>query len=90
LKVLHEKDPRSLDVLRWLAEYNKSIANYKIEILYRTDISLLDPWNADNYFMLGAAYKQIGDSVNLNKMLDKINSFAPNSEIAKKALIELG
>jgi O-antigen ligase len=88
--VLHEKDPRGLDVLRWLAEYNKSIANYKTEILYRTDISLLDPWNADNYFMLGMAYKQIGDSVNSNKMRDKINSFAPNSEIAKKALIELG
>jgi O-antigen ligase len=88
--VLHEKDPRSLDVLRWLAEYNKSIANYKTEILYRTDISLLDPWNADNYFMLGIAYKQIGDSVNSNKMRDKINGFAPNSEIAKKALIELG
>lgn len=88
--VLNEKDPRNLDVLRWLAEYNKSVANYKSEILYRSNISLLDPWNADNYLMLGIAYKQTGDSPNSNKMLDKIKSFAPNSEIAKKALIELG
>jgi O-antigen ligase len=87
---LHEKDPRNLDVLRWLAEYNKSIANYENEILFRTDISLFDPWNANNYLMLGMAYKQTGDSVNSKKMLDKINSFAPNSDIAKKALIELG
>jgi tetratricopeptide (TPR) repeat protein len=87
---LYEKDPRNLDVLRWLAEYNKSIANYKNEILFRTDISLLDPWNANNYLMSGIAYKQIGDLENSKKMLDKINSFAPNSDIAKKALIELG
>jgi tetratricopeptide (TPR) repeat protein len=87
---LYEKDPRNLYILRWLAEYNKSIANYKNEISFRTDISLLDPWNANNYLMLGIAYKQIGDSENSIKMLDNINSFAPNSDIAKKALIELG
>ena len=87
---LYEKDPRNLDILRWLAEYNKSITNYKNEILYRTDVSLLDPWNANNYLMLGTAYKQIGDSLSSKKMLDKINSFAANSDIAKKALIELG
>jgi hypothetical protein len=86
---LHEKDPRNLDMLRWLAEYNKSIAKYENEILFRTDISLFDPWNATNYLMLGIAYKQTGDSVNSKKMLDKINSFAPNSDVAKKALIEL-
>jgi putative inorganic carbon (HCO3(-)) transporter len=90
IKLLYGQNPRDLDILRWLAEYNKSISNYKSEILYRTRISLLDPWNADNYLMLGTAYKKIGDSRNSRRMLDKIISFATNSDTAKKAVIELG
>lgn len=87
---LHEKDPRNLDILRWLAEYSKSLGDYNSEIKFRTDISLLDPWNADNYLLLGIAYNQTGNLENSKKMLNKIISFAPNSDISKKAITELG
>lgn len=89
IKTLYENDPRNLEVLRWLAEYSKSEGNYKNEILFRSEISVLDPWNANNFLMLGVAYKQMGDLASSKAMLKKIISFTPNSEIAKKALIEL-
>ena len=90
IAVLHKNDPRNLDILRWLAEYHKSKMDYKSEVSSRNDISVLDPWNADNYLSLGVAYKQMGDLSNSKRMLEKIMSFAPNSDIAKKALTELG
>jgi tetratricopeptide (TPR) repeat protein len=86
---LYQSDPRNLDVLRWLSEYSKAVARYDNEILYRSSISLLDPWNADNYLLLGIAYKQIGDVNKSKNMLEKILSFAPNSDVAKKAITEL-
>ena len=89
IKVLYENDPRNLEVLRWLADYSKSEGNYKNEILFRSEISVLDPWNANNFLMLGVAYKQMGDLASSKEMLKKIISFTPNSEIAKKALVEL-
>ena len=88
--VLHKNDPRNLDILRWLAEYHKSKLDYKNEVSYRNDISVLDPWNASNYLMLGTAYRQMGNLEYSKKMLDKIISFAPNSDISKKAMTELG
>ena len=89
IKALYENDPRNLEVLRWLADYSKSEGNYKNEILFRSEISVLDPWNANNFLMLGVAYKQMGDLASSKEMLKKIISFTPNSEIAKKALAEL-
>jgi O-antigen ligase len=89
IMVLHRNDPRNLDLLRWLSEYSKSKSDYKNEVLYRTNISLLDPWNADNYFLLGIAYKQIGELDTAKNMFEKIIEFAPKSEVAKIAATEL-
>lgn len=88
ISALNEVDPRNLDLLEWLADYHKSIADYKTEIMLRDEISLYDQWNANNYLMLGIAYKQIGDIANSKNMLQKINSFAPNSDAATKAKLE--
>ena len=86
---LHEKDPRNLDVLRVLAEYEKSRNNTSNEIAYRVKIAKLDPWNAVNYYDLGLLYKQQGDGENLAKIREKIISFASNTEIAEKAKVDL-
>jgi tetratricopeptide (TPR) repeat protein len=89
LKLLHENDPRNLDVLRVLADYENSNRNIPNEINYRNQIAELDPWNAENYYNLGKLYKQQGDSFNLLKMKEKILSFALNTEIADKAKADL-
>jgi O-antigen ligase len=86
---LHEKDPRNLDVLRVLAEYEKSRNNASNEIIYRVKIAKLDPWNAVNYYDLGLLYKQQGDVENLAKIREKIISFTSNTEIADKAKVDL-
>jgi O-antigen ligase len=86
---LHEKDPRNLDYLRWLIEYEKSKKNSDNELEYRELIVRLDPWNAINYFEMGLIYKQKGDLVKMMNMKEKILDFASSTEIADKAVSEL-
>ena len=69
---LHEKDPRNLDHLRWLIEYEKIKKNSDNELEYRELIVRLDPWNAINYFEMGLIYKQKGDLVKMVNMKEKI------------------
>jgi hypothetical protein len=49
----------------------------------------LDPWNLDNYLRLGYLYRDVGDTSNMQKMLEKITSTAPNHIIATTALQQL-
>jgi putative inorganic carbon (HCO3(-)) transporter len=86
---LHEKDPRNLDNLRWLVEYEKSKKNSEKELEYRQMITKLDPWNAVNYFEMGLIYKQKNDQQNMIKMREIILNFAAATEIADKAAQEL-
>lgn len=86
---LHEKDPRNLDHLRWLVEYEKIKKNSDNELEYRELIARLDPWNAINYFEMGLIYKQKGDLVKMVDMKEKILNFASNTEIADEAIREL-
>jgi len=55
----------------------------------RNKLSLLDPWNADNYLQLLYMYKSSGDLINAQLMRDKILSFAPGTAQAKSAIEEL-
>jgi len=89
LVALHNDDPRNLDVIRVLAEYEKSIKNLDNEIYYKLKIMKLDPWNAFNYYELGLLYKQQGNINDVQKMKEKILSFAPNTDIALKAKADL-
>jgi len=86
---LHKKDPRNLDYLRWLIEYEKIKKNSDNELEYRELIVILDPWNAINYFEMGLIYKQKGDLVKMVNMKEKILNFASNTEIADEAIREL-
>ena len=86
---LHKKDPRNLDYIRWLIEYEKSKKNLDNELEYRELIVSLDPWNAINYFEMGLIYKQKGDLVKMMNMKEKILNFASSTEIADKSIREL-
>lgn len=89
IKILHRNYPRNLSFLNWLAEYKNSTKAFSEEVSFRRSISVLDPWNAENYLKLGIAYRQLGELENAKRMYEKITSFAPESEIAKTAAVEL-
>ena len=89
IRILLSTDPKNLNYLEWLALYEQDLGNYNFAITHRTQIVQFDPWNAQNYLYLGVLYKQIGDSENRVKMLNKILSFAENTDISKLARTEL-
>jgi O-antigen ligase len=84
-----ESDPRNLDALTLLASASEQSRDLNRAIEYRLKIANLDPWNAVNYLQLGRYYKSTGDSTKMNEMLNKIISFAPNTDQAKAAKSEL-
>jgi hypothetical protein len=92
LGVLNEvikTDPRNLDALTSLSEFNQQLGNLEEVITYRLQISTYDPFNAANYLQLGRNYKALGNVSKMNEMRAKILSFAPNTEEAKQAISEL-
>jgi tetratricopeptide (TPR) repeat protein len=89
IRILLNTDPKNLNYLEWLALYEQGLGNYNSAITHRKQIGQFDPWNAQNYLNLGVLYKQIGDSENKVKMLNKVLSFAENTEISKLARTEL-
>ena len=86
----HKDDPRNPDYLQGLANFEESKQNIQSAISVRNKISIIDPWNADNYLKLLVLYKNNGDLGNANEMKNKILNFAPNTDIAKTALETLG
>lgn len=84
-----EDDPRNLDALTILAEYNKGLGQMNKAISYRLEIAKFDPWNAKNYYQLGLLYKSVGDLSSMENMKIKINSFASNDPIAVQAATDL-
>jgi tetratricopeptide (TPR) repeat protein len=89
LRNLHSSDPRDLDVLRNLGEYEIQLGNDAQAINYFEKIKVLDQWNAHNYLTLGRLYKKTGDISKMNQMKEKIISFAASTEDGKNAVIEL-
>jgi O-antigen ligase len=89
LKEVIQSDPRNLDALTALAEFNQQLGNLDEVIKYRSLIAQHDPFNATNYLQLGRSYKSIGNVAKMNEMRSKILSFAPNTEEAKQAISEL-
>jgi hypothetical protein len=49
----------------------------------------LDPHNAKNYYQLGLNYKSLGDYVNMEKMKNKVLSFAKDTPEGAAALKDL-
>ena len=84
-----ETDPRNIDNLQILAAFSEQLKNTSDTVKYREAISKLDPWNADNYLKLGLAYKDLGKFNEMQEILNKIESFASNTEEAKSARTNL-
>jgi O-antigen ligase len=84
-----EDDPRNLDALAILAEYNKGIGQVNKAISNRLEIAKFDPWNAKNYYQLGLLYKSVGDLSSMENMKIKIESFASKDPIASQAATDL-
>jgi tetratricopeptide (TPR) repeat protein len=89
LKEVVLSDPRNLDALTALAEFNQQLGNLDEVNKYRLQMAKYDPFNAANYLQLGRNYKSLGDIAKMNEMLVKIMSFAPETEEAKQANLEL-
>jgi O-antigen ligase len=89
LDKLVASDPRNIDAVSLSADFYESIKNYEKAIQLRLKLSKYDPYGAINYLKLGRLYKMTGDLVNQQRMLDKIESFAPLTEEAKIARVEL-
>ena len=88
IESVYSADPRSLDALALLASTREQVKDVTKAIEYRNNIAGLDPWNAENYLQLGRLYKSIGDTGNMEVILSKILSFAPNSDQGKLAKAE--
>ena len=83
-----KNNPRNLYALDAVALLSKEIKDPTAEIQARKSIEKLDPWNGKNYLKLMILYKAAGDITTSQLMLDKILSFAPDTNEAKSALEE--
>ena len=88
-KKIYLQNPRNLDALLLFALTYEQLNNLPEATSYREKIAELDPWNAQNYLVLGKYYKQQGDLTKSKLMLEKILSFAATHQIADLAKIEL-
>jgi len=86
---LYVKDPKNLDYIRSLAMIAEKNNDNNTAIKFRKLIAEYDPWNADNFLLLGLNYKVIGEFTSMNTMLDKIVKIAPNHLIAETAKLQL-
>jgi O-antigen ligase len=89
IKKLNLQDPRNLDYLEALAYFAAQRNDIETAIKSNIEIIKFDPWNAVNYVELGARYSEIGNKEEARKMFLTVLDFAPNSEQAKIAKIEL-
>ena len=85
---LFESNPRNIYALDALALLYSGIKDPAAEIQARKIIEKLDPWNGKNYLQLMTLYKTAGDITNAQLMLNKILSFAPDTNEAKSAIEE--
>jgi tetratricopeptide (TPR) repeat protein len=89
IEEIYANDPRNLEALNALILISEQLGKNDEAVNYRLTMAELDPWNAKNYLGLGKIYKILGDSEKSRDMLEKIMSFAPDTEEAKQANLEL-
>jgi len=77
-------EPRNLDYLTTRAFFAEYLNDFELALTDREKISRLNPYNASNYKFLVASYLKTGRMSEAKIILDEVNSFAPNSEIAKE------
>lgn len=86
IKIMSESDTNNLYYINWLASYYAEKSDLVREIDARVRIAKLDPWNADNYLLLGLAYLKSGDKNKAVEIKQKIILFAPGTSVSQKAI----
>ena len=89
LEEVNKIDKKNIFALDLLAAYYYEIGKTNLAIEQRMRIISLDPWGANNYYLLGLLYLDSGDLEKMEKMREKVLSFAANTEIGSKAKTEL-
>jgi len=75
-------EPRNLEYLTTRAYFAEYLNDFELAIIDREKISILNPYNGVNYKFLVSSYLKTGRISEANNILNKVNSFAPNTEIA--------
>ena len=86
LSDLIESDPRCLTCLKVRAEVYELNTNWESALKTYKLIANLDPWNAENYLRIANAHAVLGQKQAAINSLDKILTFAGNTEIGIRAL----
>jgi O-antigen ligase len=89
LDQLLEQDPTNLIYLSAKAYYQEGYNNIPGSIKTREMIEDNDPWNADNYFVLGLLHLKSGNSERATYYKSKVLAIADNTEIGTRAKNEL-
>jgi tetratricopeptide (TPR) repeat protein len=82
-------DSRNIDALQVGARIYAARNETELAIKLQLRISEIDPYNAENYYVLLKNYKLIGDFDNAKFMREKIKQVAPNSEQFRLAIDEI-
>ena len=83
------ENPNSPDVLSMLSYIEEATGSPFKAIELRKKLVEVDPWNANNYFVLARLLKVTGNTLDAQKELRKIVSFASKTTVGSQALIEL-
>ena len=89
---LLESNPDSYDYLYGYALINESKSDWNLVIDARKKISVIDPWNVDNYFQLAIAFENTNNKSEAIDTYNIILSFAEKTiigEESRKALARL-
>ena len=89
LDQLLEQDPTNLNYLSAKAYYQEIYDDILGSIRTRELIADNDPWNADNFFVLGLLHAKSGNSDRATYYKSKVLAIADNTEIGTRAKNEL-
>lgn len=85
LKKLAKSHPRNAEVIYTNLIYAIQDKNLEQQLLFRTKISQLDPWNLENYLQMVDLHKSTGDLVAANNIYQKMKDLSLYSEQTKAA-----
>jgi len=89
LNKLIDSDPRNIYYLNAIGFLASQRQDLELAVKSLSKIADVDPWNAVNYNQLGMLYRQIGNKEQAQNVFRKIIEFAPNSEQAQIAKVNL-
>lgn len=86
---LLKSDSQNINYLNARASMFESRGNIELAIRDRIEISKLNPYNAFNYKLIAEMYIREDLEFEARKVLNNINSFAPNSDISKELELKI-